>query len=301
MKKDDCSLSAQDEAEIRRHADLLLRRADAHGRFPTPVGDLVSVAGLRVEPKVSLDVGFFQRLYRAVAGPIKRAIEKVRGLLDRRGRTIYLDQTVHKSKKTFLSIHETGHDFLPWQRATYAVLEDCEHHLDPEVQDLFERQANVFASEVLFQLDRFRDQAADYELGIRTPLELAKRYGASCYAAVRRYVCTNRRACAVLVLNDPVYEAGRGLTVTLRRSFQSPAFTSRFGDVRWPEQYGPDDFLTSVLPVGRPFARPTCCQLTNRNRESEECVLEAFNSTYQVFVLIYPGSELRRPTPILAG
>src|SRR3712207_6943467 len=46
--------------------------------------------------------------------------------------------------------------------------------LDPEVADLFDREANVFAAEVLFQLDAFRDRAADMEFGIFTPVRLAK-------------------------------------------------------------------------------------------------------------------------------
>ena len=116
-----------------------------------------------------------------------------------------------------------------------------------------------------------------------TPLHLARRYGSSCYAAVRRYVATNRRASAVLVLELPVYEVGTGYTATLRRTVQSPAFTARFGHPAWPETYRPGDSLHSVLPLGRRFTRPSPCRVRNLDRDDERCVAEAFNSSYQLF------------------
>lgn len=293
MKRDDCTLSRSEHEEVRRHAERLLREAGAIGRLPTPVADLVAAARLEVARDVSLDQGFLGRLYRKVTAPVRRALEKVLGLLDRRDRTIYLDRTVHKNKAPFLCLHETGHDILPWQRDTFSLLEDCQQTLDPEVQDQFEREANVFACEVLFQLGRFEEEARDCAFGLRTPLELARRYGSSCYAAVRRYVATNRRACAVLVLDPPVYEVGTGYTASLRRTMQSPAFTARFGRPAWPEALRPGDFLHTVLPLGRRFTRPSPCRLRNLNGDEERCMVEAFDSSYQVFILVYSESEVR--------
>ena len=45
---------------------------------------------------------------------------------------------------------------MPWQKDLYAVIEDSKNSLDPALADLFDREANVFASEVLFQLDGFQ-------------------------------------------------------------------------------------------------------------------------------------------------
>jgi hypothetical protein len=78
-----------------------------------------------------------------VRAPIKLALEKVLGLLDARDRTIYLDQSVHEKKKPFLTLHETGHNYLPWQRDLFAIPEDGESSLDPEVREQFEREANA--------------------------------------------------------------------------------------------------------------------------------------------------------------
>ncbi len=61
----------------------------------------------------------------------------------------------------------------------YAVVEDCKLSLDPAVADQFDREANVFASEVLFQLDGFITEARDHDFGIGVPLKVGKKYGAS--------------------------------------------------------------------------------------------------------------------------
>lgn len=286
MRKDDHTVSGRQLAKIQRRAELLLSRADAIGRFPTPVDDLVAAANLEVARDVSLDGSFLGRIYkRFVPEEIKRAIEKVLGVLDSRAKTIYLDQTVHSKKKPFLSLHEVGHDYLPWQRDTFAILEDSEASLDPDVQEQFEREANCFASEVLFQLDRFATEAADCGFGIKTPIDLSKRYGSSVYAAIRRYVMTHRHPCAVAVFNRKGTTPGSILG--LRRWIQSDLFTQRFGHLSIKDSQGPDDFFVRHLPRNK-FRSPTRFTIKNVNGESEECLLEAFDSTFQVFYLIYP-------------
>jgi hypothetical protein len=111
------------------------------------------------------------------------------------------------------------------------------------VQETFEREANNFACEVLFQLDEFTREAADHAFGIKTLVELTKRYGPSVYASLRRYVTKSDRACVVLVFDSPVYEAGAGETLTLRRVAASPRFGSLFGHISWPEKCLPESFF----------------------------------------------------------
>lgn len=296
MKRpDDCSVSASDLQDIRKQADQLLREAGAYGRFPTPIEDIVAAAKLRIDYDSSLDETFLRRVYRSVTEPIKRAIDKVVGLFDSRDRMIYLDLTAHDSKKTFVKLHETGHGYLPWQRDTYAFMEDGESTLDPEITEVFERQANVFASEVLFQLDLFQEDAASRPFELKTPLALASRYGASAYATIRRYVTTSPRACAVLVLDPPVYQVGLGETYSVRRPIQSARFTEKFGRVTWPAMYVRRDPLGAKLPQGRFNQRFTKrCQIDLlATGSSEKFYLEAFDSKFAVFALIYPVSELK--------
>ncbi len=293
IRPDDSTLPSNSYADVRRQADLLLRKANAYGRFPTPVDDLIAAANLSVAQDDTLDSSFLSKLYRKVEGGIKRALDKVLGLLDGQARTIYLDQSVHQKKKVFLSLHEVGHDFLPWQRDMFAILEDSELSLDPDVREQFEREANVFTTEVLFQLDGFTKEAADYDLGISVPIRLAKRYGASVYSSIRRYVTTNHRQCAVLVYNQPEYIIGSGSTVSLRRSLQSPLFTNQFGEIQWPAVLTADDSFFGFLPIEKKFSASTTFIFRLAPEKYIQCVAEAFNSTYQIFILIYPASGLR--------
>jgi hypothetical protein len=108
---------------------------------------------------------------------------------------------------------------MPHQSKMYALMQDCEKTLDPEITDLFEREANVFASEALFQGEVFAEQAHDREFGIKTAMALAKQFGASNYATFRRYVFTNPRACCLVVLKPPLMVVGGGF-----RRPRSPRF-----------------------------------------------------------------------------
>jgi Zn-dependent peptidase ImmA (M78 family) len=294
VKKDDSTLSTLGLRNVRKYADLLLRKANAYGRFPTPVADLITAAKLEVARENALDKVFLGSLYRALPNRlklapdrIKHAAGKVLGLLDRRDRTIHLDRDIHPKRRLFISLHETGHGVLVWQRQTYSLMEDSDQELDPETQELFEREANCFASETLFQLDVFTRDAADSAFGIRTVLTLAGRYGSSCYSAARRYVTQHARECALLVFNPPVYVDGTGYCLTLRWAFASRAFAARFGEVTWPAECGPDHFFTSVRPENK-LSPPTSCFVTDRNGTHVTCLAEGFDSTHQVFFLVYP-------------
>jgi hypothetical protein len=63
-------------------------------------------------------------------------------------------------------LHEAGHGTLPHQSKVYALIHDCEKTLDAEITDLFEREANVFASEALFQGEIFAKEAQQLHFGI---------------------------------------------------------------------------------------------------------------------------------------
>ena len=257
MKKDDCSITEDDLASIRVRADLLLRKAAAIGVLPTPIADLVSAAELEIEREAVLDKVYLGRIYKSlpnsiklVPDRIKRALDKVSGLLDARDRRIHLDKNLHEKRRAFLSLHETAHDFLPWQKDLYQIMEDSEFVLDLDTSDLFERQANCFASEVWFQLDQFAREAADCKFGLITPLRLADRYGASVYSSIRRYVSTNQRPCAVLVFDPPV-EKNDSTWMNARRILCSPEFLRQFGRLVVDSQHGPDTFFVQNRPKNK--------------------------------------------------
>jgi len=231
---------------------------------------------------------------------LKRALGKVCGLFDARASLVFIDRSLNEVKQTFVRLHEAAHGFLPWQRPMYAVVEDCEKALDPELADDFDREANVFASEVLFQGAAFIDEAADKKFSIFTPIGLAKKYGASLYASIRQYVSKNRRNCAVLILNPPELVEGDGFRASFRRVVQSSSFTEMFGQEQWQLVYTPDDQLGAMVPIGgRRSSRPRAVVLKDINGDPHECIAEAFTQTYQVFVLIHEVRALTAKSVIV--
>ncbi len=209
--KSEAPLSSESERAVHKYADLLLRRASAYDRFPTPVNDLVKASKLEIAresvlAKVGL-AGMYRRLpnfVKLAPETVKSATEKLLGLLDRRDRSIHLDPDIHPKRKLYVTVHEVGHEILPHQRKMFQVLEESDSEIDPDTKDLFEREANCFASDVLFQRDRFTKEAADYALGIKVPVDLAKKYGPSVYASARRYVERHHAPCALVVFEQPV-------------------------------------------------------------------------------------------------
>jgi hypothetical protein len=246
-----------------------------------------------------LNEGFLRSVRRKAGAALKSAISKVLGLFDAQNRVVFIDRAVAAVKQTFLKLHETAHAILPWQRRLYAVVEDGERELDPDVADLFDREANVFATEVLFQLDGFAKEAADSGFGIEVPLKLGRKYGSSAYAAIRQYVSKSDRDCTVIVLDPPLFTPGHGFQASLRRTVESPTFRKKF-DFNWPSCITPDDEVGAMVPVGNQrMSRPRTISLVDRTGIRHECVAEAFKTPYQVFILVHATRTLTKRTIVM--
>lgn len=295
-KGDDCSLTPPQSALIRLQADRALAKARAIGRFPTPISDIIEAAGLREEEHAIIDESYIAKLRHKAgnAGRLLRsALAKVIGVFDAAARILAVDRTMALARQTFVRLHETAYGILPWHRKLYAVVEENELTISPEIAELFDREANAFASEVLFQRDGFTRETECEPFGITVPLRLSRKYGASVYSAVRRYVSENSRNCVVLVLDPPVLIEGHGFRCNLRRVVTSVGYRERFVDA-WPEFFTPDDHIGAMIPTGRRrMSGRRSLGLLDRNGGRHECVAEAFTQGYQVFVLIHVADALR--------
>jgi Zn-dependent peptidase ImmA (M78 family) len=224
--------------EITKHVDRLLRQADAYGRYPTPVDDLVQAARLQRSDDYVLDESLISKAPLALRGLLRSARHKIQGLLDRRARVIHVSPTLdNEGKQRFVLLHETSHGIIPHQRdLLYA---DDNETLSPATNLMFEREANQAAAELLFQRNDFAKTAAQFEISLDTVRYLAQHYGSSFHAALRRYAETHAEALAVLVLGPtPV----RQDPATWRRyeALASPAWTIRFGRPTWPTRMTAD-------------------------------------------------------------
>ena len=294
-KPDDSSLTPAQRSNVRRHARRALQEAGALGVLPTPVHDVLAAANVEPVDEEILNIDFLSKVRSRASKSLKRALSKVLGVFDAKSSLVFVDRLLKPVKQRFVLFHEAGHGFMPWQRAMYDLVEDCEQALDPDAADLFDREANVFASEVLFQNDTFAEMAADYRFEIWTPIKLSKQFDASLYASIRQYVSKSDRCCVVLVLNPPVPSNG-GFEATLRRVVHSESFVRTFGNHAWPTVCTATDPFGALVPLGkRKASGKRKLVLKDLDGVRHECIAESFTQTYQVFILIHTVGTLPRP------
>ena len=301
IKPDDSSLELDDLRVVEERARRLLDNADAWDRFPIPIDDILDAAKVKIAPINAFDpaslMAYLKGKVEHVSTRVKSAIAKTRGLYDAGEGLIHIDSTVIEVKQTFLKLHETGHHDMPTHRKMYRFFQDCDKTLAPEIADQFEREANNFARYVLFKGNTYAEYASDCVFELRTPIDLSKKFGSSIYASIREFVRTNQRACIVYVL-EPIDCEDGGVRAPVRRIVPSPAFMSQFG-MPTDKVITLDHFLGSALPIGRKMTRPLEVFITDKNGMQHECIAEAFDTTYNIFILIYPIKALSAKTVVM--
>lgn len=295
MKADDSSLDPEDLRMVEERARRLLDRAAAWERLPTPIDDILAAASLKVAPTSAFNpqaiVAYLKSAGHDAGRWLKSAVSKILGVYDSADHVIHIDDSVVSSKQSFLKLHETGHHELPTHRKMFRFFQDCEKTLAPEIADQFEREANNFARFAIFQGDLFTRMAADSKFEIKTPMKLAPKFGASVYASVREFARTNHRACVVYVLEPATLANGSGVQALVRRIEPSPEFERQFGRPS-DRVISLDHVLGPALPIGRKMTRPMSIPMTDLNGVRHDCVAEAFDTTYNILILVYPVKAL---------
>lgn len=275
--------------DIERISMQVLRGSRGLDVFPTPIERIVNYAELVVNGNV--DISRVHPSYMDRANEFLRsAIAKVRGIFDIRKRVIYLDLSQNANRKNFVTLHETAHGILPWQRSVHQIIGDNDYTLSLDQTEEFELEANYFASITLFQQDRFLNELSKLGLGIDSAMHLANYFGASVHAALRRYVDCSKNRCALIILEGLDRSTG---TCTARNFLPSSSFITSFADVIIPK----------VLDVSWPFVQDYLARrrfkkdgrLTYRAEEGDiEFTYQFFNNTYNAFALLYPVGEVNK-------
>lgn len=293
---------------VARYARGALIAADALDVVPTPL-DQVGAA-LSLHPAEDLF-----NLADAPPGLLKRVkglAGKVLGALAVRERVVYVDRTQAVPKQRFAHGHELGHKGLPWHERAYFA--DDRGTLDPDTLEELEAEASAFSADLLFNMDRFTEQAHAERLGLAMPLKLADDFQASRRATIRRYVEDSPRPCALLVLGRFAVRPKGMPSLKVLRALQSASFRA---------QYGPATTLfPSTLPIDAvPLAASAWAavngDLATPTAEGEYTLLdsikgaaqlryEVFSNSYASFALLYPKPRMTikrkvraewRPTP----
>lgn len=280
-------LDPSTQKDIERISYDLLKQSKALDIFPTPVDKLLNFSELEVDRNINL-ASVEQSFLSKASAQFKNAMNKVKGILDRKKRIIYLDLSLPLSSQGFIQLHETGHDLLLWQNKTLEFLEN-DQTLSPYVQEQFEAEANYFATITLFQQDRFNNAAKNYPLEIASVIKLAKEFGGSIHATMRRYVETSELRCALIVLkNMSKFETTPNYG--LRDYFSSPKFEKHFGVIGLPKEFGykwpfaKDYYFNKRFVINGKVILKTV-------QGDQEFKYHFFNNSYNGFVLLFPRGE----------
>ena len=94
------------------------------------------------------------------------------------------------------------------------------------------------------------------------------------------------------------HKGGDGGRAVVRRIEPSPAFIKQFG--RPAETVITlDHVLGPVLPIGRKMTSPRSISIVDLDGTKHECVAEAFDTKWNVLILLYPITALTATTIIL--
>jgi transcriptional regulator with XRE-family HTH domain len=194
----DGELPPEEIARIRSYVLALLRRADALDEIPTPIDQVMDVARLVSAGEVMLDPEGGRKLRHCFGGLVDRVWHRLQGVIHFRAREIWVNPEMYPLRKRFVYGHEIGHDVLPEHRELFAYLDDHQR-LRADIRDLYERQANQAAIELLAQGDRLRREADDSALTMEVIGDLANRYAISMQATARRIAEETKRDCALAI------------------------------------------------------------------------------------------------------
>lgn len=123
--------------------------------------------------------------------------KEIRAALSLNDRLVATQSGLGDKRKRFGIFHEIAHFILPEHRDKLFLDSDATLSFWTKVR--IEREANEIAAELVFQGNRFTDEALSAPTSFRTVLEVAPRYGASYESAIRRYTERHALPCAVIV------------------------------------------------------------------------------------------------------
>lgn len=225
------------ELEISELAMRVLRIADAVERLPTPIEDLIACAGIQdIADTDEMKDRYIFSLPKKARGVFQSAWQKIRGIADLRERIVYVPKTESESRarRFFARAHEFGHHVIPWHKVNNRYV-DNNHSLTDNVVDIFDREANLFGAEIIFQGSLFTKRVRDYAPSFNAVFHLSDEHGASKHATLRRYVEDHDETIALIPYWPSRYLDERGYP--LLRATQmvgSKSFTEKYSQLKVP-------------------------------------------------------------------
>jgi transcriptional regulator with XRE-family HTH domain len=278
----DLPLDAETVAEIRRYTVALLKEAGAVGERPTPLEDIREAARLVVAGEITLDPRDRNRLVERFGQWVNVAWKRLQGAFDYRASAIWLAPDLHEMKRRFVLSHEIGHAILPAHEKTFAYVDDFTR-LPPFARDMFEREANQAAVEILFQGGQATDEFDSSPPTLDEICRISTAFGASIISTARFVVETSKRPVAVAI-------AHRRTTGGLgpMHMYASTSFTGTFG---WSAATAPPEARQALRTS---FAGGTENWIVkNRRDEPRIANVDKMFTGYAAIALIVPESKTK--------
>lgn len=127
--------------------------------------------------------------------------KKIRAYLLPARREIGIARTLSPHRRKFSILHEVGHYVNPahWELNSSKMIVDDDRTLKDNSVIAREIDANRFAADCIFQLDRFQSDVSDLAMSWSNISLIARIYDTSVIATARRWVECSQLPCAILV------------------------------------------------------------------------------------------------------
>ncbi len=123
----------------------------------------------------------------------------IRAVLSLNDRVVATQPGLNPKRKRFGILHEIGH-FINHEHLQ-KLFYDTDETLSWWTRSRMEREANETAAQLLFQGNRFTEEALSFPLSARTPINLAPAFDASYESSLRRYTERHVMPCALIVFD----------------------------------------------------------------------------------------------------
>ena len=273
--------------QIRERTDHVLSSAGVIDTFPTPLDAVAAAAGIRE----TVDVG---QLPPSLVARKPSWLGRVIGAYLFREEVAFVDRTQSVGRLRFTQGHETTHKILPWHQRAFCLDDE---RIFRDVEDYLDLEANVGATYLLFQGERFHRMALQYQTSIETPILLAEQFATSYHATIRYYVEYHPDELGLVIAGQYPRRGGR---IPIWTSTQSSRFRERFGNMAsilpsiLPETDGPipaSRLVTAARAApGKVSEETVICDLDGNQRTF---VAECWFNQHSNFILISPKVRVR--------
>jgi transcriptional regulator with XRE-family HTH domain len=275
----DRPLSLEDHQAIRTHAMGLLREIDGlRDSGPVDLDAAYQTAKLVQVGAIELTLEERRNLRSRFGDLVDGVLKQLAGVLHTDSGHVYVNADLHAMKKRFVLGHEAGHAVLPDHQAVYAHLDD-QHRLNPDFNDLLERQANQFSADLLAKGDRLRSEFDDSTPRAHLIGDLSDSYQMSCQAVARRVAEESRHDIAVAISFRAFSGQGQLMPPKL---YCSPSFENY---MRWRSGRAPTKEIRAAVELVASRSAPPPILTTDARGDAIEITVDGLDALYSVIAL----------------